>query len=383
MLAQAVVISGSSIAGHAARDFSRQEIGLLGHQLGDKELTGTIPADSLTENIQLWRAANEAHKMRLKEQRRALRRTLAAHGEELVADRPQIAQLGSDAFDKAVDKSSEIFEEVKYPREAYLDIENLKKISDASTRQVGSLKAKGLPFGHEEFLASLAALAKPRNAEVDWAMIGHAVSPCIRCIPRMDLMLGPLDKPKYMLGPLDKPKVVRAVQRERKQKPKDNFERVVPITVKEGGKEAEQKDPQQIRQTAMKDRFLEPGRSAEFAKFIMNPNSFTQTVENMFDFTFYIKNGLTGLAVDKEAGKLNTQFTRILSQDDAASRSSNKQSVLSFTRQDFKNLIELCGLEGQEPMIPARPMGAGSDYYDPLVDLENNGGGGGGSHVAQ
>eukprot|EP00611_Tribonema_gayanum_P013610 TRINITY_DN2461_c0_g1_i4.p1 TRINITY_DN2461_c0_g1~~TRINITY_DN2461_c0_g1_i4.p1 ORF type:complete len:342 (-),score=116.46 TRINITY_DN2461_c0_g1_i4:146-1171(-) len=341
---------------------------MAGSKRGSQDTTQAALQDTASQRVKKQKTKVMNESGQTQEQRRALRRTLAAHGEELVADRPQIAQLGSDAFDKAVDKSSEIFEEVKYPREAYLDIENLKKISDASTRQVGSLKAKGLPFGHEEFLASLAARAKPRNGEVDWAQIGHAVSPCIRCIPRMD----------FMLGPLDKPKVVRAVQRERKQKPKDNFERVVPITVKEGGKEAE-KDPQQIRQTAMKDRFLEPSRSVEFAKFIMNPNSFTQTVENMFDFTFFIKNGLTGLAVDKEAGKLNAQFTRILSQDDAASRSSNKQSVLSFTRQDFKDLIELCGLEGQEPMIPARPMGAGSDYYDPLVDMENNGG----SHVAQ
>eukprot|EP00611_Tribonema_gayanum_P013609 TRINITY_DN2461_c0_g1_i3.p1 TRINITY_DN2461_c0_g1~~TRINITY_DN2461_c0_g1_i3.p1 ORF type:complete len:252 (-),score=80.56 TRINITY_DN2461_c0_g1_i3:444-1199(-) len=244
------------------------------------------------------------------------------------------------------------------------DVVNLKIISTASTRQVAGLMAKGLPFGHTEFLASLSQRAKPCNGEVDWALLGHAVSACVRCVPRMD----------FMLGPLDRPEVVRAARRERKQKPKDDFESVAPIRVKKGGKE---KDPEHIRKAAMKDRFLEPGCSQEFAKFIMNPSSFTETVENMFDFTDFIKHGLTGLSVDKEAGTLNAQFTRILTQDDTAAR--NKQAVLSFTKQDFVELIELCGLEGQEPTIPDRRTVDGSDYYNPLVAIENRGGGGGGA----
>ncbi|KAG5186299.1 hypothetical protein JKP88DRAFT_346513 [Tribonema minus] len=307
--------------------------------------------------------------MQIKGQRHTVVQELEAHRVELIADRPQIARLESVAFEKAIDKSEMIFGNIYFPNAMHKDVVNLKIISTASTRQVGNLMAKGLPFGHTEFLASLAQRATPRNGEVDWAQLGHAVSACVRCVPRMD----------FMLGPLDRHEVVRAVRRQRKQKPNDDFESVAPLRVKKGGKE--QKDPEHIRKAAMKDRFLEPGCSQEFAKFIMNSSSFTETVENMFDFTDFIKHGLTGLSVDTEAGTLNAQFTRILTQDDAAAaRSKNKQAVLSFTKQDFVDLIELCGLEGQEPTIPDRRTVDGSDYYDPLVVMENRGGGGGGAH---
>ncbi len=40
--------------------------------------------------------------------------------------------------------------------------------------------------------------------------------------------------------------------------------------------------------------------------------------------------------------------------------------VLSFTMQDWKNLVEAYGMEDSQPMIPARKDHV---YFDPLIEF--------------
>jgi hypothetical protein len=56
-------------------------------------------------------------------------------------------------------------------------------------------KRRSVPFGAEDFLGSLSTMMKAHAGAFDWAFMGTCIRSCIRCVPRYDVMYGPLDKP--------------------------------------------------------------------------------------------------------------------------------------------------------------------------------------------
>lgn len=77
-------------------------------------------------------------------------------------------------------------------------------------------------------------------------------------------------------------------------------------------------------------------------RFLFNPKSFTQTVENIFTYSFLIKKGHGGIGVDGDA-----LYVNVTGQTEGAKA---RQSVCSFTMADFQRLTE----HQQEQDIPHR-----------------------------
>jgi hypothetical protein len=93
-------------------------------------------------------------------------------------------------------------------------------------------------------------------------------------------------------------------------------------------------------------------------QFLVNPKSFTQTVENIFNFSFLIKKGEAEIGV-RPRGALNNSlaqkpglFTahRTLNDPDAATECT--QAVCSFTMADWRRLCESRNM--QEGDLPHR-----------------------------
>jgi len=79
--------------------------------------------------------------------------------------------------------------------------------------------------------------------------------------------------------------------------------------------------------------FMEKRKPLDFWKFILDPNSFSQSVENIFHYSFLIKDGQTSLEIrDDIPIAATSQPPR------AEDTISNKQCVLKF---DF-SIWEVC-----------------------------------------
>ena len=79
--------------------------------------------------------------------------------------------------------------------------------------------------------------------------------------------------------------------------------------------------------------------------FLFNPKSFTQTVENIFNFSFLIKSGDAAIGVDEDDGLW-------VAKDASHAESSAKQAVISFTMRDWQRIVDAYGL--QEGDLPHR-----------------------------
>lgn len=71
-----------------------------------------------------------------------------------------------------------------------------------------------------------------------------------------------------------------------------------------------------------------------FFETLIDPKSFTQTVENIFHSAFLVKEGKIGLKKDK-----NTKKAVLFVDDDNRDSTPRNQSVLSFSMEDYRNWL--------------------------------------------
>lgn len=82
-----------------------------------------------------------------------------------------------------------------------------------------------------------------------------------------------------------------------------------------------------------------PG-SINLPNLLMNPKSFTESVENLFHFSFLVKKGEAGLAVesDLEGGCPVTFQTGL--QNENVNNNNSRQSIVTLDMNSWKDLIE-------------------------------------------
>jgi non-structural maintenance of chromosomes element 4 len=95
-------------------------------------------------------------------------------------------------------------------------------------------------------------------------------------------------------------------------------------------------------------------------EFVINANSFGQTVENLFYLSFLMRDGK--LSVKEEDGELIVETSEVptAEQVDDCNNHTTKQNVLSINHEKWLGLIEQYEIQGS--IIPHR---------EPVADLSN------------
>jgi len=95
-------------------------------------------------------------------------------------------------------------------------------------------------------------------------------------------------------------------------------------------------------------KLQETGSEIDGIQFLFNPNSFTQTVENIFHFSFLIKKGEAEIGIRNKLDSTDYAqsglYVKARKSDSELSHEST-QSVLSFTMRDWKKLCQSHGLK--------------------------------------
>lgn len=82
--------------------------------------------------------------------------------------------------------------------------------------------------------------------------------------------------------------------------------------------------------------------------FIVNPNSFSQTVENIFGLSFLVKDGWAAMGIEKGSGLPYVQPR------EPKEKSGVGSSVVSLTMADYKRILETFDIEEEDAIIPHR-----------------------------
>jgi non-structural maintenance of chromosomes element 4 len=319
------------------------------------------------------------------EQRRELRRKQRNIAKEL-QEGP--AEDDEDFVDKARKKNNELFEDVRYTREAVLDIENVDAIAAKFVQKADSM-ISAPRYDANKFVTKLKSKLTARNSDgssfFDWHMLGREAGVCFNCIPsRVTFLSGPLENVK-----VPEKRKVRTTRQKKEQVEEEELEEEKPEQLTKKKKNAtdrlsqaekdlktmksvldkrtkavyeenrakynEIKDTQPEDEEVARRELKERGQDIEFVPFLVNPKSFTQTVENIFNFSFLIKRGEASIKMRKSEALGDSEGDGsplelpesgcFVSQGPGEHEGPTKQCVISFTMKDWRDLVEAYDLE--------------------------------------
>eukprot|EP00903_Cladosiphon_okamuranus_P006796 g6624.t1 len=296
------------------------------------------------------------------EERRQLRLKQRNLKNLIIEQQSDLGDLNKDTCRELTEENGKLFNETNFPREAVTDGENMKLIAEGSAAQVKKVNNGSSGVDLDDYLNHVKAFFSKKDGhdgEFNWCKWGGNVSMVYLATP---------EGTSFMMGPLDKPAKERKAN-QRREKIVDDAEEIRPEEEVGKGKKAKQnKDQTQERIAKMKESETKSDRfksNQDMFEVLINPKSFTQTVENIFDFSFFVKGGTGHISIDKETMLPQVKFTADMSADSSTSQpQTHKQWLMSFTKADFDELTKLYELE--ESHVEHRSEGPKSDYYDPL-----------------
>mmetsp|Transcript_7167 Transcript_7167/g.18006 ORF Transcript_7167/g.18006 Transcript_7167/m.18006 type:complete len:353 (+) Transcript_7167:226-1284(+) len=275
--------------------------------------------------------------------------------------------------------NNKIFRNVRYVRESVLDAENLDEIAKKAANNVDQLIQ--IPrYDADRVVKKLlqkCRITSGGSSKFDWEGLGEQAGVCFNAIPsRVSFLNGPL------LDGNEEVRVKQRAKRKPKTQPDSDNEEERPETVKghtardKNQLSAVQKNIEEVEKALKKKveknysavkrkliqaygsddqipkklvRRLKKNREVNGVNLLFNPKSFTQTVENLYHFSFLVKEGTAVFKVrdskllDEEKGVeleggpvvRNVEF-----KEKKNAPPPPRQAIVNLTMEDWKNLCE-------------------------------------------
>ncbi|GAA5822269.1 hypothetical protein JCM11251_006284 [Rhodosporidiobolus azoricus] len=340
---------------------------------------------------------SDGEKQLRKQRRKKLLRTRYRALQGMVDDaRGDLANTSVDALSAQVFASNKLFAKVDAPAEAILDSRVLIATSEAGALKARQLKIDADAFDTDEFLVRLRAFLgakgsglgaasqgggkkgkgrrKRRDAsdededeldELDenetstqvgggkgmkWGKVGKVLAGESRRVSPFDFMYGPLQL-----------EVKEKKARTQRAKNKDTAEQTRPEELQaEDVAKNENETGKVTAKIAKKLQEVAGDAGIPYLKFVINPHSFSQTVENMFYFSFLMRENKAAIELDEDSDSewYGDMITFSVDEETAAAQTakgssvSKVQVVLELTEEVWQDAIEVYNIT--ESIIPPR-----------------------------
>ncbi|XP_006825652.1 EP300-interacting inhibitor of differentiation 3-like [Saccoglossus kowalevskii] len=263
----------------------------------------------------------------------------------------------------ALTRADKLFNEVKKTtatREAALDSQFLVLAASLGNQQAHQLHTDLVAFEPTEFAEKLITFMKGRQIGLEgddqqtrlpkeaWAKLGREALPCFRRVPAFHFMLGSFERGEIQkskrsanrrrvtdkeLGPKVHPQQLEKLQKNQQEVTTEEVEKVLEF----------------LRQiTSSDDGTFEP---ISFFEFVVNPESYAQTVENMFYLSFLVRDGHAEVVLDEDNLPVVTPREPYV-EGQTTERVDRKQVVVTMDMEQWKEIIDVFEIE--KPMIPTR-----------------------------
>lgn len=196
------------------------------------------------------------------------------------------------------------------------------------------------------------------NGTFDWRTFGQESGACYNAVPsRVKFLAGPLEADfqpvqrerarRRQTGDQDEedeegkkednsPEEVKEQEQNNNQLSavERNYEKLA-IVLRKATKRQKKRDLEEIAQLEQEEQETKRKRLGEvdMIPFLMNPESFTQTIENLFHASFLVKQGHVKLAVRE-----NGPTMKLLSQQETAPRA--KQAIMTLNMKDWRKMVQ-------------------------------------------
>eukprot|EP00301_Raphidiophrys_heterophryoidea_P013304 c20691_g1_i1.p1 GENE.c20691_g1_i1~~c20691_g1_i1.p1 ORF type:complete len:287 (+),score=81.66 c20691_g1_i1:80-940(+) len=251
--------------------------------------------------------------------------------ESLEANIDDICDPKSKSLTNTLDDMEAVYSQVKTTTESMLDAIAINAAAKRGRKQAQNL-VESQKITETEFISGVkgryALTEDARN--VDWIRLGRDASNLLNETPRMCTMYGPVMKDL---------KLKSVVTRQRKA-PEEREKAVLNATLAADQKafQANEETTEATKRIETLARVLtsEP-QPVDVFSFITNPQSFSETVENLFDLSFLIRDGSARL------GEAPDHSTLVLSKCDREKKPpASNQCIITLNANRFQALGQLC-----------------------------------------
>ena len=277
-----------------------------------------------------------------------VRRRQRSLAKDILETGADMEDVNKTTFADKRSKNNEIYKEVNYAREAALDAENLVMISEKVSKQANKL-VSAVRYDTDKVIRQLIKRSSFEGGGFDWEKLGKAAGRCFNMVPFTEFMNGPLKKEVKERKEKVSKKRVRVDEEAEEERPEEvltqqkdknslsGMEDIIKSVNKTLKKTVERKtsSSSSSSSSSSKKRKTDPSSNpACVVKLVVNPQSFTQTAENILALSFQVKKGDIAVKTNKEG--LPVAFPTGLRQQIPIS----KQSVLSLNMKQWREMIE-------------------------------------------
>lgn len=272
-------------------------------------------------------------------------------------NREDMISPSNNKLTEVLEEANKLFKDVRQPREAALDAQLLVVAADLGKEKASQLFAEGAsfdPVAFAEHLLSFMGLNRLENGEDEeqdgedgylpedaWDRVARRAECCFRTAPTFHYMMGSFHA--------EPPPPKQRIERQRKAANKE-AKRIMPTQLKkmdQSHQEATEKEVERILSFLNNYYQEDPTTPISYYEFVIDPSSFSRTVENMFHVSFLIRDGLARMYLDDD--KLPCIAPAEEEMEGAAS-ASRRQCVTSISIKTWKELIDV--LKIKDTLIP-------------------------------
>ncbi|XP_031158011.1 non-structural maintenance of chromosomes element 4 homolog A [Sander lucioperca] len=283
-----------------------------------------------------------------------LRREIRSKYRDLInsvtQNREDMLSPSNNKLTEVLQEAVKLFKDVRQPREAALDAHLLVVATDLGNEKASQLFTEGTTFdptAFSEHLLSFMGLNRLEDDEdeqqnggaVDgylpqdaWHRVARRAECCFRTAPSFHYMMGSFHA--------EPPPPKQRIERQRKA-PSKEAKRIMPTQLKkmeDSHQEATEKEVERILGYLKSYYQDDPTSPISYYEFVIDPISFSRTVENIFHMSFLIRDGLARMYLDND--KLPCIAPVEEGEVDAGGSYSRKQCIVSISPKIWKELIE-------------------------------------------
>ncbi|XP_077093039.1 non-structural maintenance of chromosomes element 4 homolog A [Siphateles boraxobius] len=276
----------------------------------------------------------------------------------------QVQQNREDMLNPANNKLTDVLEEanklfvnVRQAREAALDAQLLVLATDLGKEKASQLHAEGSAFDPSAFAEHLLSFMGLNRLEDEsgqdgnlegylpqgaWEKLANRSESCFKTAPSFHYMLG-----SFLAEP---PPPRQRVERQRKL-PSKEAKRIMPTQLKkmeESHQEATEKEVERILGCLQRYFADDSGEPISYYEFVIDPNSFSRTVENIFHTSFLIRDGLVRMFLDNDELPCIAPVEE--GEIEPGGASIRHQCVISINQESWREIIDAFDIK--EAMIP-------------------------------
>ncbi|XP_027600076.1 non-structural maintenance of chromosomes element 4 homolog A [Pipra filicauda] len=307
-------------------------------------------ASECVQRLEIGNGADNEHNRSIRRQYRELISSVHQNREEMLSSK-------SNRLTEALEEANKLFEKVCRAREAALDAQFLVLASNLGKEKANELHSEMTSFDAATFAEDLLTLMGINRIEVEendgepggflprdaWQKVGEEALKYFRRAPTFHYMLGSFKS--------DPPVAKQRIERQ-KRASKGEAKQMMPAQLNQmeaSHDETTEKEVERILGILNTLFENDPETPISFFDFVIDPNSFARTVENMFHVSFLIRDGLAEIRLDDDKLPIieSTKFRRV--GEENRGPGARKQVVMSLTQEEWKEIVEV--FEITEAMI--------------------------------